>query len=279
MSASFYPPERPLTVGEVLDLAFRIFKVTLVRGLPYGICAMFAGQLANIYDLASGAKIGSHESFGGGRPIWVALYVLGILLTLTAWSALLLRQRAIIEHRHTDFKAELGATLRRLPAFIVATLFFLAAVGSGFALLTRVPHPYYYWALIPVVPLSVYLAILLSCTWPAVLFGGSGPWGALRQSVRLVYGSWWRLCTVYVVGAAVVLVLALLIGALIAIIMPALVTDVSVGTSVFAVVAANTLRALLAPFAGALLLATFGELRVRREGIDLQQRIAGLAVE
>ena len=78
--------------------------------------------------------------------------------------------------------------------------------------------------------------------------------------------------------AAVVLVLALLIGALIAIVMPALVTDVSVGTSVFAVVA-NTLRALLAPFAGALLLATFGELRVRREGIDLQQRIAGLAVE
>ncbi|HVW70091.1 MAG TPA: hypothetical protein VHB68_14030 [Steroidobacteraceae bacterium] len=278
MSAAFYPPDRPLTVGEVLDLAFRIFKVTLVRGLPYGIWAMLAGQLANIYELVRGVAAGPHESFGGGRLIWLALYLAGILLTLVAWSGLLIRQRAIIEDRPTGFKSELGATLRRLPAFVVATLLVLAAVGAGLMVVRIIPRAYYYWTLVPAVLLSAYLAILLSCTWPAVLFAGSGPFGALRLSVKLVYGSWWRLCTVYGVGAAVVLVLALLIGALIAIVMPALVTDVSVGTSVFAVVA-NTLRALLAPFAGALLLATFGELRVRREGIDLQQRIAGLAVE
>ena len=88
MSAAFYPPDRPLTVGEVLDLAFRIFKVTLVRGLPYGIWAMLAGQLANIYELVRGVAAGPHESFGGGRLIWLALYLAGILLTLVAWSGL-----------------------------------------------------------------------------------------------------------------------------------------------------------------------------------------------
>ena len=35
--------------------------------------------------------------------------------------------------------------------------------------------------------------------------------------------------------------------------------------------------AVVAPFVGALVLAVFGDLRVRKEGIDLQQRIAGLA--
>jgi hypothetical protein len=37
--------------------------------------------------------------------------------------------------------------------------------------------------------------------------------------------------------------------------------------------------AVVAPFVCALVLAVFGDLRVRKEGIDLQQRITGLAVE
>lgn len=279
MSAAFYPPERPLTVGEVLDLAFRIFKVTLVRGLPYGIGAMLAGQLANIYDLVRGAKIVAHESFGGGRPVWLALYCVGILLTLTAWSALLIRQRALIEDRPTTYASELAATLRRLPVFLLATLLFFAVAGAGFGAAMLVPSAYYHWALVPAALSCVYLAILLSCTWPAVLFTDASPWGALWRSARWVHGNWWRLCAVYTVGAAVVLVLALLIGALIAVTMPVLVSDVSVGTSTFAVVVADLLRAVLAPFLGALLLATFGELRVRRDGRDLQQRVASLAVE
>jgi hypothetical protein len=44
-------------------------------------------------------------------------------------------------------------------------------------------------------------------------------------------------------------------------------------------VLANATVAVVAPFVSALLLAVFGELRVRKEGLDLQQRIGGLAVE
>ncbi len=95
MPQSLYPPARPLGIGEVLDLAFLIFKVTLVRCLPYGVFAMIAGQLPNIYDLLRG--VGVHRPFGGGDPIWIALYIIGIVLMLVAWSALLLRQRAIVE--------------------------------------------------------------------------------------------------------------------------------------------------------------------------------------
>lgn len=264
-----------MSIGEALDLAVQIFKSTVIRCLPYGICAVTFEQLPNMYDLGNGL---THQPFGGGRPVWLALFVLGTVLALMAWSALLLRQRAIIEHTLTHFKVELGLTLRRLPVFVLATVLFLIAVGGWFAALLVVPAPYHSWARLALIPLSGYLAILLSCTWPAVLLAGRGPLGALRQSARLVWGNWWRVAAIYGVGAAGVLVLALLAGILIALVVPTLVADLPVMMAVFTVLA-NATVALVAPFVSALLLAVFGELRVRKEGLDLQQRFGGLVVE
>jgi hypothetical protein len=275
MSSAFYPPARPLSVGEVLDLAFQIFKATLVKGLPYGICAVVAQQLPNIYALSTSATL--RQTLGAGQPVGIGLFALGVLLALTAWSALLLRQRAIIEHRPTSIRAELGEAMRRLPSFAVATLLFLVLVTGPFALLVMVPQQYRGGARLLEV-LSLYLAILLSSTWPAVLFARLGPFAALRQSVHLVWGNWWRMAVFYVVGVAVVIVAAVLLGALIAAIVSSLGAGIPVMTSVFTEVA-NVLGAVTAPFAGAMLLATYGDLRVRREGTDLQQRIAGLAVD
>jgi hypothetical protein len=276
MSSAFYPPARPLSVGEVLDLVFQIFKATLVKALPYGICAVVAQQLPNVYALASGVTV--RQALSAGQPIGVALFAVGVLLALVAWSALLLQQRAIIEQRPTSIKSELGEALRSLPSFFVATLLFLVVVGSGVAVMMVMPPQYRTGVRIPVEILSVYLAVLLSCTWPAVLFAGQGPLGALRQSARLVWGNWWRIAVVYVVGAAVVIVASVLLGALIAAIVSSLGAGIPVMTSVFTEVA-NVLGAVTAPFAGALLLGTFADLRVRKEGTDLKQRIAGLAVD
>jgi len=276
MSSAFYPPARPLSVGEVLDLAFQIFKATLVKGLPYGICAVVAQQLPNIYALSTGATL--RQTLGAGQPVGIGLFALGVLLALTAWSALLLRQRAIIEHRPTSIQTELGDAMRRLPSFAVATLLFLVLVSGPFALLMLVPQQYRSGARVPLEVLSLYLAILLSSTWPAVLIARLGPFAAMRQSVHLVWGNWWRMAIFYVVGGAVVIVVAVLLGALIAAIVSSLGAGIPVMTSVFTEVA-NVLGAVTAPFAGAMLLATYGDLRVRREGTDLQQRIAGLAVD
>jgi hypothetical protein len=273
MSPAFYPPARPLAIGEVLDLAIQIFKATAVRGIPYGICAVTFEQLPNIYDLGSGAV---RQPYGGDRPLWLVLFLVGTVLALIAWSGLLLQQRAIIERKPSTLARELTDTLRRLPVFVLATLLFFVAVGGDFALLLAVRNQT--WLRDLLIVLSAYLAVLFSCTWPAVLFADQGPVGALRQSVRLVWGNWWRACAIYVVGAAAVLVLAILVAILIALVVPALVADIPVMMAVYRVLA-NATVAVVAPFMGALVIAVFGDLRVRREGLDLQQRIAGLAVE
>ncbi len=275
MSSALYPPLRPLSIAEVLDLAVQIFKATAVRCIPYGVCAVTFQQLPNIYALG-GSTV--RQPFGGGRPIWLALFILGTLLGLIVWSAMLLRQRAIIEHTPTSFKAELTATLRRLPFFVLVTLLFFAVAGAPLAVLLIVPSPYYAWLRIPLFISTGYLAILLSCTWPAVMAPDQKPLGALRQSVRLVWGNWWRVAAVYGAGAAAVLVLAILVGFLIAVVVPTLVADIPVMMAVFTVLA-NGMVAVVAPFVGAVLLAVFGDLRVRKEGVDLQQRIADLATE
>jgi hypothetical protein len=275
MSQSFYPPARPLTIAETLDLAVQIFKATVVKCLPYGICAVVAQELPNLYEVGSSTV---RQPFGGGRPMWIVLFVVGTLLALIAWSALLLRQRAIIEHTPTTIGAELVQTLRRLPSFVLATLFVLVAAGGEFAALLLVSRQYHTEALIALIALSSFVAILLSCTWPAVLLAGHGPLGGVRQSIRLVWGNWWRTAAIYTVGAVLVLVLGLLVGILIALVVPTLTSDVPVMWATFSVIA-NAMMAVVAPLVGALLLAVFGELRARTEGVDLERRIAGLAVE
>ena len=72
-------------------------------------------------------------------------------------------------------------------------------------------------------------------------------------------------------GAVVVIVVSILVGALITAIVSSLGAGITVSTSVFMEVA-TALGAVMAPFAGALLLATFGDLRVRRE-VDSPQNI------
>jgi len=275
MSSALYPPGRPLAIAEVLDLAVQIFKATVVRCIPYGILAVTFEQLPNIYDLGSGTV---REPFGGGRPIWMVLFLVGTLLALMTWAALLLRQRAIIEHTSTTFKAEINETLRRLPSFVVATVLFFAVVVGPLAMLVLASHPQHLWPRIPLIVLGLYFAVLLSCVWPAVMLAHQGPVGAFRQSTRLVWGNWWRVVAIYGVGAVAVFVLAILVGILIALVVPALVADIPVMMAVFTVLA-NAMVAIVAPFVGALLLAVFGDLRVRKEGADLEQRIAGLAIE
>lgn len=268
-------------MGEVLDLAFRIFKVTLIRALPYGIVAVIAQQISSLYNfgrVAPAHAAPAHTIFAN-PVVGSTSFVVGVLLALLAWSSMLLCQRSVVEHRRTSAGVELGAALRRMVAFVPATLLVLAFVAGDFALLWALPPAYRTGARIALLAVSFYLAILLSCTWPAVLLGGLGPIAALRRSVRLVWGNWWHLTLIYMVSAIIVLVMAILLGALIAALVSWLGVGVPVMTSVVYAEVANALGAVMAPFAGALLLATYGDLRVRKEGTDLQQRIAGVVVE
>src|SRR5258708_5111011 len=266
MSQALYPPARPLSVGEVLDLAFLVLQATLVKCLPYGVFAMIAGQLPNIDDLV---RSGVRRPAGDHDAVWVTLYIVGVLLMLITWCALLLRQRAIVEHRPTADAFDLGETRRRLLPFMTISLLVLVAARGEFAVLAAVPVPYRTGGAVPVLAPGLYFGGLLSCAGPAVLFGGEGRFGGVRYSAGLVFRKWWGAATVYAVGFAVVIAFGVVIAMIIPIVVPAIGVDIAVMTAVLQVVL-SALGALAAPFFGALLLPVFGDLRVRTAALHLQ---------
>ena len=111
-----YPPQRAQSIPEVLDTAFKLFSTSLLKVLPYGMLGTLAGQLGNIYNLATGRPL---QRFLPRDPAsWVVL-AMSLALSMALWAAMLLRQRAISQAAPVSMPAELNSVARRLPALAV----------------------------------------------------------------------------------------------------------------------------------------------------------------
>jgi hypothetical protein len=281
MSTVPYPPQRPLSVGEVLDLSFRIYRTTFVKCLMFATCGVIAGQLAGIYALIRGRNLAQGAAGMAGmlalmqdRTV-VALYIIGLVLTLVFYAAVLLRQRAIITDDAVG--GELAAALRRTPALIGLVIL----IGCGSLALFA---PVFVTAgalrgLLALAALIVlcYALVALSCGMAVLLVEDAAPVASLTRSWRLTSGSFWRLSVIYTVALIILIALELVIAAVAGFLAGVLAHgDVAMVTA-FAEVIGIILGALVTPFYGALALAVLADLKVRREGADLAQRISATA--
>ncbi|HSY07840.1 MAG TPA: hypothetical protein VK820_04815 [Steroidobacteraceae bacterium] len=249
MSARLYPPARPQLISEVLDTAFKIFSVSLLKTLPYSMLITLAGELVHIYNLVTGRlmrRILPRDATG-----WL-LYAASMLLTLTLWAALVLRQRAVAEGAPVAVPAELAIALRRLPALVALTILNILAVAVGTLLL--------------VIP-GLYLLVALWMTVPLVILGGGGPIAAMKSSLRLVRGHWWRAFAMLLVMFAMYFVFTVL-----GIIIVAMVVQLERGADIAVVTATSTvfaisLAAFIAPLFSAVMLAVLGDLQARRAAV------------
>lgn len=256
MSTPLYPPSSPQSIGQVLDATFRIFQASLVKCLPYGVLSMIAGQLPNIYFLATGRPL---HQFGNGDPVWWGLYVLGTLLGLLIWSAMLLRQLRIASHESTDTRGELVEAVRRLPAVVGLFVVLCVLVGAGFIAL--------------IVP-GLYLLVGLVLAWLVLMIERLGPLNSVRRSLHLVKGSWWRTGVVLTIATMAALVFYLVAFPILAIVLSIAGADDFAMLTAASVIVLVALGAVGAPFYGAVLLALHGDLRLRREGTDLASRLS-----
>jgi hypothetical protein len=255
MSQVAWLPSRPQSVGEVLDSAFRIFQATLLKCLPYGLAAMLAAQAPNIYDLARGVP---PRGFGANDSTWWFLYAAGTLATLACWCAILLRQDCMLRGEPYSARRELATTVRRLPA--IAALFVLSLIALAVGLAAFV---------LP----GVYLSVSLVLAWPALMIEGRGPLEALNVAVRITRHHWWHAAAVLTIGFTIVLVFVLGVT-ICAIALPfAGGADVAIATALAAAVLV-VMGAIGVPFFGALIIATYGNLLVRRNALDLERRLS-----
>ena len=267
MSTVPYPPQRQLSVGEVLDLSFQIYRTTFVRCLLFATCGVIAGQLAGIYALIRGRNLAQGAAGMAGMlalmqdQTLVALYVVGLVLTLIFYAAVLLRQRAIVTDGAVG--GELAAALRRTPALVALVILIALGCLALFVLAALV--------------VLCYGLVALSSAMTVLLVEEAGPVASVTRSWRLTSGNFWRLSVIYTVALIILIALELVIAALAGFLAGALVHgDVAMVTA-FAEVIGIILGALVTPFYGALALAVLADLKVRREGADLAQRISATA--
>ena len=250
------PLPRPLTIGETLDAALRLFRVSLPRCLPIALLSVVVGQLPTALDFARGlSAIGIlRKDFR-----WWLVAVISGLVNLVLWNALLRRQYATATGNKTTMRSDLSAGIHAAPATFVLLVFYFAAVALGTLLL--------------IVP-GLYLSIALSFCSVAIVVNSERITQSIATSLRLTRGAWWRTSSIFGVMMVMVAVMYAFAG-FVGLMLAQFARGDSAVFGAVTAIAVALIGALLMPLTSAVLLVQYAELQVRRLGGDLAARIDG----
>jgi len=271
-----YPPPRPLSVGEVLDLTFRIYRASLLGCMLFAALGVVTNWLPKLYSVATGASVAQSLLRPQMSATLVLLTLVGLVLTITFSAAVVLRQYAIASGRPVG--GEFTAAVRRIPGItLLGVLWFLVMFVCFLAIAPALLLPTITTKVLAGAILCIpmlYALVAYSCAYAAMLVTPMGAAEAFARSWRLTRGNFWRLSLIYGVGLIILIVLySVTWGVSLMLISIFGRGDVAVVTATLAVVAVAVI-ALATPFYTALSLATLGDLSARKDGTDLAQRIA-----
>ena len=264
---------RPLGIGELLDAATKVcvahwrtlLKIVLVVVIPVQVLSTIVtastapdDAAVTFFDFGSGTATPDDETaedlgtFFAGQA--VVLLLQGLLFVLASGACF----RALAEAwlgRDPDWRESLRFALRRTPVLIGVSFLYFLAVMVGFLLL--------------IVP-GVWLSIAFALAFPAALVERLGPVAALRRSQRLVRGRWWATFGALLLGILLATVLSSIAQALVAIPLVIAVDESSVLALVISSLAGAIGYVIATPFQAAIVALAYFDLRVRKEGLDLE---------
>ena len=278
MADILYPPSRPQSVGEILDSAFRLFRSTLGKCLGYAALALLAGQLPNLYSIATGRPLFTPGQTLSNPGLLSVLYIVGSIFSVVFSSAILLRQYRIATGLAPDAGVELRTSLRRIPAILLLSILFVLAIGVCFVplALVRGTSTLVVMFLVLLIPASIVL-LALSSAYTLLLVAGESAVGSMVHSARLTWGNWGRLTLIYTVAVVLIFAFYMVFGILAGVLSVLLGhADIVVMTAATAVVVL-VLGSIITPFYTALSISVLGDLLVRKEGTDLAERISAAA--
>ncbi|MEM1186887.1 MAG: hypothetical protein AAGI72_00085 [Pseudomonadota bacterium] len=249
----YEPQSAPLSIAGVLDQGFKLLKASFGRVIGLSLFSAFVSSLPSVVvQVAAGAENPS------STIIQVAgiLALAGALISLPVFGAIVCQIDAIMKNETLSIMGSLGKAMKRLIPFLLCGILYILAIAGGFVLL-----------IVPglIVSLSMIFGVYM------VLTDGLGPLASLKVSHRLVWGNWWRTATVITV-AMLITVTAYTLPLFIA----GLVSIPASGEGVFWVVEALVLpivAGVVSPVAYALFMAQLQDLKLRKSGEDLSDRL------
>src|SRR6185437_1479501 len=219
MPNALYPPLRPRSFAELLDAVLQIFRLSLLKCMPYATLAIIGGQLSTLYYLSRGRL----PTLDSRDPVGFALSGIGTLIFVMLSMTILLRQSAIAAGRPVAGSADLLDTLKRAPAITAIALLAIAAISllAGAAISVfmlpalALATPLRIAGLAVMLAPAFYVFIALWFALPALILARKGVLASLAYSFRLVRGNWWRVAGIYAVGITVIFTLWALVATIV----------------------------------------------------------------
>ena len=260
---------RPLAVGEILDLAIRIYRerfADLLRAVAVVVAPVAVFRALVQVSIApdddsvfTGPVDATGQPTVDGGELWsllAGLLVVGLVSLVAAQLAtgasFKLVSGAYLDEA-PDWRQSLGFATARLGSLVWLTIVFGFLAGLGF--------------LACIVP-GIYLYVAWAAAVPVLLLEDVRGRRALARSRSLVKGRWWPTAGVLVVAFILsAIVQAVFSGLLLAVVSAG---DNDVVAAVAQAVADTAGTVLTTPFTAAVTTVVYFDLRVRKEGFDLE---------
>jgi hypothetical protein len=249
---------RPLALGETLDVAVEILRRRFLT--LFGLAAIAALPLQVLSVLVTISSLpGRYETRSGFDSIVLGGLFSSVFIGLAMrWLATSVCSQATLATYlggPSSFGDALRVTLRRIGPLLWLMVLVTVSVGFGWLFCT--------------VP-GIWLFVAWSVAIPALLLEDVRGIEAMRRSFRLVRYRWWPTFGALVV-AYLLTVVATLTGT---VLLQVLYGDVTYDNRISYVVLASLVNYLLfsvtAPFLAAVVTVIYVDLRVRKEGFDIQ---------
>jgi hypothetical protein len=270
------PDLRPLSVGEIIDVAIKIWRrhlptlarIVFVVVAPLQVLAALVAASVSSTDTAFETfdSEGNPTLDGGALAGWLAGMLTAQAISGLAFliaSAAVLRAVSVAYLGGTpDWRDSLRAATSRLGSLIWLGLLMFGGLGLA-AVALFIP--------------SIWLGVAWSVAFPVMIAEGARGASAMRRSFRLVQGRWWPTFGALLLAFMFQFFLGLLVGIPLGLLTAGwdsgsaaslvLTTAVSVASSV-----------ITTPFMAAVLVLIYFDLRVRKEGFDLELLAQGVGI-
>ena len=265
---------QPQTIGRVLDDGFKFFKQTLLSILPLSFLAVitpiavivsFVGGKTYLH-LVSGQLDPATTDFMALMNSFIIGAIVAMILAVWFYAAIFYKMAAAAKGQTTGIGASLTLGAKAAIPLLITAILYSLAVSVGFVLL--------------IVP-GIILMVSLMLYMPAYTMDNEGIFGCLKKSHNLVWGNWWRSLLIISIPAIILLVIYLGLGMFSGAIIAMGATSEGefdiIQYQLLVEVAQYIINVFLAPLFPAFMIVLYNDLKLRKEGADLDAKIAGTA--
>jgi hypothetical protein len=246
-------PDAPLSIGGVLDDGFRLLKNSFGKLFLLAFISAYIGQLPNYFIGET-----SPEQITTIPVMALLLLAVSMVFSVALTGALIARVLAVVNGDDLSLGGAVAVGFERFFPMLGCLILYLLAVMGGMIAL--------------VIP-GLILSLSLVFAPYLVITDRLGPVAAIKQSHNLVWGSWWRTAAIFTVIIFIIFAVYFLLGSLAALQVAFGVDADGSNLNFIAFVLVPLITAVVSPLGYAFTMSILNDLKLRKEGADLDVRM------